>query len=259
MEKGAGVPDNRAAWNQVSAAYQARYRIPTDRFKWGIWCPDESRLRLLGDVRGKRCLVLGCGGGQDCVALARMGAAKVTGIDLSDEQIAYARRLAEQEGVSVSLLQGTAEDLSPVDSESHEIVASSCALGYVERIDRCFAEVHRVLVPGGLFAFSEVHPLYAITSDTPPYGFEGSYFQGQVDWQWEYPETKVSATFRSFGRTVSTPYNALVGAGFTVERILEPPPAEDAERTGWEEEHSLEKARLIPTTVIFVARRPEGR
>ena len=250
-------PDNRAAWNGIAAAYQERDRGPNDRLSWGIWCPDESELRLLGDVRGKRCLVLGCGGGEDCVALARMGAAQVIGIDLSGEQLAYARRLAEDEDVAVRLIQGTVGELSAIESESIDTAISAHALLYVERIDRCFGETYRVLAPGGLFAFSFQHPSDTMTDDDPPYAPAKSYFQVQLDWEWNFPEAGVNATFRSWYRPVSEWFQALIDAGFTVERILEPPPPQRKPRTSFERRHSIDKARLIPQTLIFRARKPE--
>ncbi len=113
--------DMRAAWNRTSAGYQRLHQIPTDAAHYGPWAPDESELRLLGDVRDKRILELGCGGGQCSIAFARQGAIAV-GIDLSDEQLSFARRLAEQveqsshAGVSAFVppifLQGEASDLS---------------------------------------------------------------------------------------------------------------------------------------------------
>lgn len=250
--------DNREAWNVIAAAYQARYQLRSDRLEWGVWCPDESELGLLGDVQGKRCLVLGCGGGQDCIALARMGAAAITGIDLSDEQIAYARRLLAEYGVQARLIQGTVEDLAPVASESIDIAVSAHALNYVERIDRCFSETHRVLVASGRFAFSVHHPLDAMTADDPPYAPVKSYFEVEADWQWDFSEAGTSAAFRSWYRPVSEWFQTLVDSGFTVERVLEPPPVDSEPRNGFERAYSLVKARMVPTTLIFVARKPGG-
>jgi len=93
-------------------------------------------------------LVLGCGGGQDAIALARWGA-QVVGIDVSDAQIEHARKLAEKEGLIVPFVQGNIEELPQVENESQDLVVSAHALEYGEGIERCFAEVARVLKPGG--------------------------------------------------------------------------------------------------------------
>lgn len=250
-------PDNRAAWNAISAAYQASHVIPTDRLVYGIRCPTEDELGLLGDVRGRRVLVLGCGGGQDAIVLARRGA-HVAGIDLSDEQIRFARELAQKEGLVVPFVQGNVEELPHVDSGSQDVVVSSHALNYVEHADRCFAEVFRVLKPGGIFVLSVQHPMNACLSDRPPYGLEKGYWEVQRDWDWEYQEAGLKERFRSWYRTVADWFALLQEAGFQVERLLEPPPPSEPPTEAdlsWGDAQ-VEKASVVPNTLIFKARRP---
>jgi ubiquinone/menaquinone biosynthesis C-methylase UbiE/ADP-ribose pyrophosphatase YjhB (NUDIX family) len=250
-------PDNRAAWNAIAAAYRARHRLPTDRLLYGLRCPSEDDLGLLGEVRGRRVLVLGCGGGEDAIALARRGA-QVVGIDLSDERIRFARELAQKEGLVVPFVQGNIEELPDVDSESQDIVVSSHALNYVEHADRCFAEAFRVLKPGGLFVFSVQHPMDACLGDGPPYTLEKGYWQVQHDWEWEFMEAGLKERFRSWYRTVADWFALLQEAGFQVERLLEPqPPPEPPTEIdlSWGDA-AVEKASLVPATLIFKARRP---
>ncbi len=61
--------------------------------------PAEHPFWVLGDVRGKRILELGCGDGSNAVLLALKGA-RVTGIDLSPRAIGIAKNRAEMHGVS---------------------------------------------------------------------------------------------------------------------------------------------------------------
>ena len=88
--------DNAAAWDRHAAAYQAGAQLPTDTAHYGPDIPDESELRLLGDLKGKRVLELGCGGAQCSIAFARQGATAI-GVDFCAEQLAFARRLTERE------------------------------------------------------------------------------------------------------------------------------------------------------------------
>lgn len=250
------APDNRSAWNAIADAYQTRERGNWNVIGWGVWCPDENELRVLEDVAGKRALVVGCGGGEDIVALNAMGAVDLAGIDLSDGELRHAAVHLEQRGVNARLVQGTAEDLSAFTDGSFDIAVSVHALLYVENIGRCFAEVSRVLTAGGLFAFSVAHPFDTMTSEDVPITVQRSYFEGQEDWEWEFPDYAASANFRSWSRTVSEWFTALQAAGFTVERILEPPPPplRDAQ-TYFEERYSYEKVRMVPQTLIFSARK----
>jgi SAM-dependent methyltransferase/ADP-ribose pyrophosphatase YjhB (NUDIX family) len=246
----ANAPDNRAAWNAIARAYQERIRLPTDRLVYGAYCPGEDELRLLPDVRDRRVIVLGCGGGQDCIVLAKQGA-QVTGIDLSDKQIEYGRRLAELEHVVVTLLQGDVAELPDIEDESYDLAVSLHALNYVERADRAFAEAFRVLRPGSAFVLSVHHPFDASLEDEPPYGVSKGYWQRELDWQWEFAEKHVSARLRSWYRPVSEWFSLLTDAGFHVERLLEPAPV-DASEGCWPG-YDLEKMRLVPANLIMNA------
>jgi SAM-dependent methyltransferase len=248
--------DMRAAWNRLSPGYQAEHQIPVDAAHYGPFLPSEAELRLLGDVAGRRILELGCGGGQCSIAFARQGA-HTAGIDLSDEQIAFARRLAEQHGVAVDFRQGDAADLSGFAPASFDIVFSAYALHYVAAIERCLAEAARVLVPGGLLVFSLDHPLREVfwdeDADEDTLLAVRSYWRrGAMEWQW----SGGAAWMRSFHRTIGDWVDLLHEAGLQVQRILEPEPKLDnAEAISWAGSYDLEMVRLIPHTVVFVARR----
>ncbi|MBN1460874.1 MAG: class I SAM-dependent methyltransferase, partial [Armatimonadetes bacterium] len=149
----------RSAWNAISPRYQAEHQIPTDFVHYGPHCPNEDQLQLLGDVRGKHVLEIGCGGGQCSIAFAKRGAV-ATGLDISDEQVKFARRLAEANGVEANFERANAERLSPISDRSQDIAFSAYALMYVRDLAKCFAEVHRVLRPGGVFVFSLDHPFW---------------------------------------------------------------------------------------------------
>jgi SAM-dependent methyltransferase/ADP-ribose pyrophosphatase YjhB (NUDIX family) len=252
---GGPAPDNRAAWNTISRAYQERYKLPTDRLVYSGRAPGESELQLIGDVAGKRAIVLGCGGGQDCIVLAKQGAT-VIGVDLSDRQIEYGRRLAEREGVLVTLMQGSAEELRGVEDQTQDLALSLHAMNYVERVDRAFAEAHRVLRRGSPFVLSLHHPFDACLDGTPPFGVRKSYWEEQLDWQWDFSETNASARMRSWYRPVGAWFSLLSDAGFRVERLLEPPPVADADEPWRWLGSTKDKSELIPSTLILKAVKP---
>jgi ubiquinone/menaquinone biosynthesis C-methylase UbiE/ADP-ribose pyrophosphatase YjhB (NUDIX family) len=247
----AGAPDNRAGWNAIAKAYQERFAPATDRLTYGPRCPGEDELQLIGDVTGLRCIVLGCGGGQDCVVLAKQGAAHVIGIDLSDEQIAFGRKLAEREGVLVTLLQGSVEELKGIDDESQELAMSLYALAYVEHADRALAEAYRVLRPGAPFVMSVGHPFYGCLEREPPFGVEKPYWEVEEDWSWDFDDAKASGRLRSWTRPVSEWFRLLTDAGFRVERLLEPELVE--EESPWDASYGRELMQLVPSTLIIRA------
>jgi len=111
----------------------------------------------LGNVKGKRTLEKGCGGGQCSIAFAKQGA-MTTGIDISEEQIKFAKKLAKKEKVEVKFYMGNIENLKQIKSKSQDIVFSSYALQYIKNLKKCFKEVYRVLKNKGIFVFSLDHP-----------------------------------------------------------------------------------------------------
>lgn len=250
-------PDNRLGWDEVSASYQKRLGWFSDRLAWGIRCPFEDELKLLGDVRGRHVLVLGCGGGQDIVALAKMGAGRITGVDVSASQLEHARDVLIREDLltMTRLIHSSIEDLDAIEDECIDIAVSVHTLNYVEHADACFAETYRVLKRAGVFAFSVQHPANASTVAQPPYGFEKPYFQSEFDWEWE---SLGGARFRSYYRTAGEWFSLLTEAGFAVERLLEPPPSDDEawEKTGWATMDGYEKYETVPGTLIFGVRKP---
>ena len=211
----------------------------------------DTDLELLGDVEGADVLELGCGGGQCSVALADRGAT-VTGVDLSQEQLAYARELATDHGADVAFLGGDVTDLGLVD-DSFDIVFNAYVFQWVDDLGACFRETARVLRPGGRFVFAMPHPVYGL-ADPESHRVEESYFDtGRQVESVEDVETDM-VTFR---HRVSDVYNALVEAGFRVERMREPGSSDpdDYEEGPWGENRPELLAKL-PKTLIFECRIP---
>lgn len=193
-------PDNAAGWDEIADWYQSTYQISTDSPHYGPLCPDEAELRLCGDVKGKRILELGCGGGQSSIAFAREGA-HVIGIDISEEQIRHARRLAEHEEVKVEFKVGDLADLAFVQAASIDLVFSSFAFQYVERFDRLCRSVERVLAHRGLFVFSHDHPFWDCV-DRGSGSLTRSYFDETPD-DWRWNGDLGTPRMRSYHRTIS--------------------------------------------------------
>jgi ubiquinone/menaquinone biosynthesis C-methylase UbiE/ADP-ribose pyrophosphatase YjhB (NUDIX family) len=245
-------PDNAAGWETIAKAYQEERYGDRDagRLKWS-WGLFEDELQVLGDVRGARAIVLGCGGGQDVVALERMGAVPV-GIDLSAAQIGYARKYAQRHGAeNASFVQGSVDDLSRFDDDSFDLAVSIHALGYVQDVDRALGEAARVLKPAGVLAISVPHPFHAVLSDEPPFVAERSYWSEHIDWDWQFASGTASR-FRDYCRTVADWLRLLREAGFELEDMREPRQAEIDDEVGPD---FRAKAALAPYVLILKARK----
>jgi phosphoethanolamine N-methyltransferase len=107
-------------------------------------------------LKGKTVLDIGCGAGGITLHLVeRHGAAHATGFDVEKPVIETARRKAAMRGLGerVSFVQAPPGPLSFTDA-SFDVVFSKDALLHVPDKDALFAEIFRVLKPGGVFAAS---------------------------------------------------------------------------------------------------------
>jgi SAM-dependent methyltransferase len=133
--------------------------------RYGPLVADERHVRLLGNLSGRRVLLLGCGAGQAAVALAT-GGAKVIAVDPSAEAVETTRRRAAGRGVAVELQQRDLAELAFVRAETIDLVASFLTLRSGQVLGRVFRQVHRVLRPDAALVISLPHPALATVAVT---------------------------------------------------------------------------------------------
>ena len=107
---------------------------------------------------GHTVLDLGCGSGTDLLIAAQMVGAEghVTGIDMTESMLARARESATAMGLgNVELHRSLIESL-PVKDASVDVVISNGVIDLVPDKDAVFAEVDRVLRPGGRLQIADV-------------------------------------------------------------------------------------------------------
>ena len=109
-------------------------------------------------AQGERVLDLGSGAGTDSLIAAQMVGeqGKVTGIDMTPQMLAKARAAAAELGAAnVEFVEAEAEQL-PFPDESFDVVISNGVIDLIPDKDAVFAELRRVLVPGGRMQIADV-------------------------------------------------------------------------------------------------------
>jgi ubiquinone/menaquinone biosynthesis C-methylase UbiE len=215
---------------------------------FGPGAPTDDDLGLLGDLDGKRAIELGCGGAQFGIAVSKRGA-DVTGIDVSEEQLSYARTLAAEHDQDVELIHGSVTDMPMIADESYDLAFSAFAFQWVEDLEACFEEAYRVLRPGGKLVYSVDHPYYKIF-EPESHELAASYFG-------ETPRRTYSEEFEAemviYRRRVSETVQLLTNVGFAIEAIREPgyddPDEYDAEYGSF----TSELMANVPPTIVYAA------
>jgi len=129
--------------------------------------PDAAVLASLGcgnpvavaDLHeGERVLDLGSGGGIDVLLSARRvgPTGRAFGLDMTDEMLALAQKnAAEADVANVEFLKGVIEDV-PLPAASVDVVISNCVINLAADKAAVFAEIQRVLRPGGRVGVTDI-------------------------------------------------------------------------------------------------------
>lgn len=222
-EHGAGVPPlGPAPWEANSDWWTRTFTAGAD--------PEYERqiLPLVADhLDGcPRVLDIGCGEGQvsrHVAGVCEPPPLAVVGIDAAPTQLARAR---ERDG-GVGLVRGSAEVL-PFRSRSFDAAICCLVIEHIEHQDVLFAEVARVLVPGGCFLLLVNHPMFQGSGS----GLIDDHILGERYWRVGpylreeviVEEVDVGVRMPFAHRPLSAYVNALATLGLYLTQMEEPAP-----------------------------------
>ncbi|MGZ5350691.1 MAG: class I SAM-dependent methyltransferase [Actinomycetota bacterium] len=177
------LADNRKLWDAWTAIHTTGSFYDVSRFR-----DDANDVRIepweraeVGDVTGRTLLHLQCHFGLDTLSWARLGAARVTGVDFSEPAIAFANGLATETGLAdrARFVVSNVYDLpGPLEGETFDIVYTGRGvLSWLPDLGPWAEIVASFVVPGGIFYLHEGHPvMWAVDDDqTEPNGLTLAY------------------------------------------------------------------------------------
>ena len=136
-------------------------------------------LGLIGDVRNKRVLDVGCGTGRYCELLAKKGA-NVTGVDPSSRMLEYARKKITH-GCTFELHLGKIEDAS-FPSSHFDIVVSALTVGHIPDMGPVIRKISSIIKKRGTLIVSDMHPYWFVS------GFDYVQFADRNGQKYRIPE-----------------------------------------------------------------------
>lgn len=215
------------------------------------------------DLTGKKVLCLGCGSGEETEFLLTKRPIELYGVDISKDLI----EIAKKEYPEVNFAVMDAENLK-FENEDFDFIYSSLVLDYFKSWKKVLSEITRVLRKGGIFLFSDIHPVkwsgmkmndadgkakgslmgYDRESKTGKQIIYGDYLNVKIHNEVWMKSMEISC----YSRPLSMMLRDLVTAGFEILDMLEPKAIEETKKYDLD---YWEVNQKIPNLVIFECRK----
>lgn len=216
---------NKQGWNLRTEVHKTSAFYDVEAWKKGGNSLTPIELHEVGDVRGKSLLHLQCHFGQDTLSWARLGA-RVTGCDLSDKAIDYARELSAELALPAQFVCCNVYDLPAHLDDRFDIVFTSYGtIGWLPDLTRWAQVISHFLKPGGLFYIADFHPVLWMFDDEMqslkyPYHNSGVI---ETEQKGTYADREAGIQYKEFGwnHSLSEIINSLIGQGLRIEFLHE--------------------------------------
>lgn len=152
---------NRKSWNEATRVHNSHKGDQAAFLANGGNTLFPEEIGLLGNIRGLSLLHLQCNSGQDTLSIASHLGAQVTGVDISDEAIAFATQLSAESGIPAVFHRADVyEWLTEADEQQFDVVFSSYGVvGWLSDLPTWAKGIKKVLKSDGRFVLLEFHPL----------------------------------------------------------------------------------------------------
>jgi ubiquinone/menaquinone biosynthesis C-methylase UbiE len=240
-----------ADYNKIAKEFLER-RADKSRFDYNRDIEVPAMIKMVGSVKNKVILDVGCGFGDHSKRLSKKGAKKIIAFDLSKELVKFAN---EQNVPNCKFEVGDMNQKLKYENNYFDLVISGLALHYVKNVNQLFKEVNRVLKKGGMFVISTGHPIFDLLSESPGFKIqikrigkkritEGDYFN-------ENPKlAKLGSIgkFKTYSYTFETLIKLGLNNGFELIDYVDLKPVPSSKK------YDSEKYKLtstLPTFILF--------
>ena len=243
------MDNNRNYWNENADLWFGTTALP----EYGVKFLTEDDLHLFGNVSGKKLLEICCGSGHSLKYHAERNAGELWGLDISQKQLDHAKALLSENGYAAKLICSPMEADVDIPKDYSDFVYSIYGIGWTTDLQGTFRKIASYLKKDGIFIFSWHHTLnYCVAwsceerreileNDTLVFHksyFDESYFKMPVH----------NSEVILCNRKISTYVNALAGAGFVIEEMIEQNDMQNIDSDDI-------KAKMVPISVCFKARK----
>jgi SAM-dependent methyltransferase len=218
---------NREGWNLRTGVHIESSFYNVETWKKGGSSLTAIETEEVGSVKGKKLLHLQCHFGQDTLSWARLGAS-VTGCDLSDKAIDYARRLAVEVGEEARFVCCNVLDLPQHLDDQFDIVFTSYGvIGWLPDLKPWAKVVAHFLKPGGFFYMAEFHPVLWMLDDSMQHLKYAYHNAGVIETEQSgtYANRYADIQFKEYGwnHSLSEVLNCLLSEGLKLDFLNEYP------------------------------------
>ena len=239
---------NKNGWNELvrSGKNYSNTSLP----EYGPFMRNEEYFNIFKDVKNKKVLELGCAKGESLKYLQTKGASEVWGIDISEEQIKYAKNNVPTGKFFVSAM----EDNPGIPENYFDYCLSLYSIGFSSSLKKTLALVSSYLNKDGKFVFCWTHPFFNCLGIAEDKVVIRKSYNNEALANITKGEDKIPMVQYNF--KISTIINAMIKSGLTIEKMIEDKPIQENHignyKSNFWDKRKIESA---PTTLIIIAKK----